>query len=296
MAAETTVLEAPRRNPFELMLRFFRIPIAVQISFVVVFGAIFMTAFAPFLPYKDAYRQDLRGKLQEPAIIGGPRQFIFGTDNIGRDLFSRTAFGLQRSFKLAAVAVVAGGVIGVLLGIFAGYVGGLIDDITQRLIDIQLAIPYILLALALIATLGTDEKNLIIVLALTTWVPYAKIARAETLPLKTREFVDLARVAGASHRRIVLRHILPHTLPSAFVVATLQVPTVMLFEAALSFLGVGVQPPDPSIGTIVSEGRGFIQTEWWFALLPSFVLVGIIMAMSIVGDFVRDTLDPNVNL
>lgn len=234
--------------------------------------------------------------MQDPAILGGAADHLFGTDNLGRDIFARTVLGLQTSFKLAVVAVLAGGIAGVIIGILAGYIGGFVDDLIQRLIDVQLSIPYILLALALITTLGTSENNLIIVLALTTWVPYAKIARAETLPLKKREFVDLARVAGASHWRVMFRHIMPHTLPSAFVVATLQVPTVMLFEAALSFLGVGVQPPDPSIGNIVFEGRAFLNSEWWFALIPSAVLVIIIMAMSIVGDFVRDTLDPNVNL
>jgi peptide/nickel transport system permease protein len=296
MAVDTTVLEAPRRNPWAVPLRIFRTPIGFQLSLAVIVIAGFLTAFASVLPLDDVFRQDLRGKLQEPAIIGGSADHLFGTDNLGRDLFSRTVFGLQRSFKLALVAVIAGGVVGVLLGVFAGYIGGIVDDITQRLIDVQLAIPHILLALALITTLGTDDKNLIIVLAVTTWVPYAKIARAETLPLKKREFVDLARVAGASHLRVMFRHILPHTLPSAFVVATLQVPLVMLFEAALSFLGVGVQPPDPSIGNIVFEGRAYIQSEWWFALIPSAVLVLVIMAMSIVGDFVRDTLDPNVNV
>ncbi len=296
MAGDTTVFEPPRRTNLSKALAFFRTPIGFQLSVLIVIGSFIVTALAPVLPIHDAFQQNLRGALNEPAIIGGNADHLFGTDNLGRDIFARTVLGLQTSFKLAVVAVIAGGVAGVLVGILAGYIGGVVDDLIQRLIDVQLSIPYILLALALITTLGSSETNLIIVLALTTWVPYAKIARAETLPLKKREFVDLARVAGASHWRVMFRHIMPHTLPSAFVVATLQVPTVMLFEAALSFLGVGVQPPEPSIGNIVFEGRGYLNNEWWFALIPSGVLVIIIMAMSIVGDFVRDTLDPNVNL
>jgi peptide/nickel transport system permease protein len=195
---------------------------------------------------------------------------------------------------VAGGAVVLGGIVGIFLGIVAGYVGGLTDRILMRLVDIQLAIPLMLLALLVVAALGPNLVNLIIVLAVTSWIRYARIIRGQVLTLRDREFVLSARALGASRLRIMLRHILPNVMTPALVVATLELARVIIMDAALSFLGLGVQPPAASWGRMLAEGRVYISSGWWIVTFPGLAIVLTVLSVNLFGDWLRDLFDPKM--
>jgi len=195
---------------------------------------------------------------------------------------------------IGAAAVVLGGCVGVLLGILAGFRGGLTDRILMRLVDIQLAFPLMLLALIVAAALGPSVRNLIIVLALTSWTRYARIVRGQTLALREREFVQSARAIAASPWRIMTRHILPNVMTPALVVATLELARVIILEAALSFLGLGVQPPWPSWGRMLAEGRTYMASAWWIAAFPGLAIMLTVLSVNLLGDWLRDYFDPKL--
>jgi peptide/nickel transport system permease protein len=264
-----------------------------------IFGAallvlLFALAVAgPWLGLPDPTRGDLRARMAGPTISwAGLGAHPLGTDQLGRDILSRIVVGSRVTLMIAGSAVVLGGVIGVALGLIAGYFGGWYDRVLMRLVDIQLAFPLMLLALLVVAALGPSLHNLIAVLALTSWVRYARIVRGQVLTVRELEFVQAARALGASHFRILARHILPNVLTPILVVATLELARTIVLEAGLSFLGLGIQPPSPSWGRMLADGRTYIASAWWIITLPGLALMLTVLGVNLLGDWLRDWLDP----
>ncbi|HVR49357.1 MAG TPA: ABC transporter permease [Pseudorhodoferax sp.] len=215
----------------------------------------------------------------------------FGTDQLGRDILSRAIAGARISLFIAACAVLLAGVLGTALGLVGGYLGGAVDAVVMRLADMQLAFPAVILALVLSGAIGVNLANLILVLTLANWARFARVVRGEVLSLKSRDFVLLARLAGASPLWIMLRHIAPNIVGTFVVLATLDVGSVIILEATLSFLGLGIQPPTPSWGAMIAEGRGFLSSAWWVCVAPGAVLIATVLAANLLGDALRDRLN-----
>ncbi|MBT9384370.1 ABC transporter permease [Pseudooceanicola sp. CBS1P-1] len=255
---------------------------------------VLLALFAPLLHLPDPTRGDLRARLAGPTWSGlfSPGAHPLGTDEVGRDILSRLIHGSRMTLMVASTAVVLGGIVGTFLGILAGYKGGLVDRILMRLVDIQLAIPLMLLALLVVAALGPSITNVVLVLALTSWIRYARIIRAQVLSLREREFVQSARAIGASTLRIMFLHILPNVLTPALVVGTLELARVIIMDAALSFLGLGVQPPTPSWGRMLADGRVYLSSAWWTVTFPGLAIVLTVLSVNLFGDWLRDYFDP----
>jgi len=251
---------------------------------------------------EDAREQDPEIKLGDTIVMltgpgtraGGSSTYLLGTDHLGRDLLSRIIFGARISLIVAAVTLVVGGGLGVLLGLLSGYYGGWVDELLMRLVDVILSLPLILVALVLVVAVGQSFEMIIGVLAIWIWPRFARMVRGEVLQLKTMDYVALARVAGASVPRILLVHLFPGTINTLIVVATLQVGIVILVEASLSFLGAGVPPPDPAWGSMVADGRDRLVDAWWGATMPGIAILITVMSLNLFGDWLRDTLDPKL--
>jgi peptide/nickel transport system permease protein len=226
---------------------------------------------------------------------GGSAAHLLGTDHLGRDVLSRLLFGARVSLVVGFTAVIVAGILGVALGITAGYLGGWVDEVIMRLTDTWLALPALTFAIFLAAVMGPSEMNIIIVLAAVYWTRYARVIRGEVLSLKEREFVRLAIIAGCSRLTIMRRHILPNVLNSAIVLATLMLGVVVVTEAALSFLGVGVPPPKPAWGLMLADGkRGLMAGYWWLTVLPGVCIMLLVLAANLLGDWLRVKLDPQL--
>lgn len=265
-------------------------PVAVLLI-VLVIPAIFADQIAPH----DPTRGSLSGRLLPPMwLSGGSSEHILGTDKVGRDILSRIIHGSRISVIIALIAIVVSGVIGTALGIIAGYWGRWVDALIMRLVDISLSIPIILLGLVLVAALGPRTSTVIGVIVVLLWSRYARLARGETLAVRVQDYISRAQVAGSSHRRIMVRHVLPNVFNSLVVLATLQVGFVIILESTLSFLGAGVPRPNPAWGLMVSDGRELVASEkgWWVSLLPGLAIMLVVLSMNLLGDWLRDRLDP----
>jgi peptide/nickel transport system permease protein len=225
---------------------------------------------------------------------GGDGSFLLGTDKLGRDILSRIIHGSRVSIIVAGIAIFFAGVIGTILGVTAGYFGGWVDGFIMRLVDVSLSIPIILMALVLVAALGASFKTIISVLVIFLWAQYARQTRGETLSIRVQDFIARAKVAGASDIRIMLRHIFPNVFNSLVVLATLQVGFVIILESTLSFLGAGIPRPTPAWGLMVADGRELIVVAWWVALFPGIAILLVVMSMNLLGDWLRDRLDPRL--
>jgi peptide/nickel transport system permease protein len=262
---------------------------------MIVLAVAFCALGAPFLALHDPNDQSLRRRLIPPGWEGkGTWEYPLGTDHLGRDIFSRAIYGSRVSLTVGFTAVLISGTLGVLLGLIAGYYGGKIEAIIMRLVDIQLAFPFILLAISVVAVVGAGLKNVIIVLGIAGWMVYARIVRGEVLSVKEREFVVAAKAVGVRDSLILFRHILPNVLTPVIVVATFSVANVIILEAALSFLGVGVEPAIPTWGGMLADGREYISTAWWLATFPGLAIMFTVLGINLIGDWLRDILDPRL--
>lgn len=266
---------------------------AALVLTTIILMALFSSWVAPFDPDQQIPWEARKGPWTSLEASG---RFVFlGTDHLGRDLLSRIIYASQVTLLVAFTAVAVSGVIGLLVGVIAGYYGRWIDAICMRLVDILLAFPFELLALAIVAATGSSLAIVIFVMAMRSWVIYARVVRAATLSVREREFVRAAVAMGASQRRIVFIHVLPNVLTPAIVIATLYVGRLILIESSLSFLGIGVPPPTPTWGGILGDGRAYIDTAWWIAFFPGLAIMITVLSVNLLGDWVRDYLDPKVD-
>jgi peptide/nickel transport system permease protein len=266
------------------------VPLAI-LTFLLVVPAVLAPQVAPYDPLQGS----LSKRLKPPAWQeGGSVQHLLGTDKLGRDMLSRIIHGARVSLVVSLVAIFVGGTIGTALGLVSGYFGGWVDSLLMRLVDISLSLPTILLALVLVAAVGPSFGTVIGVLVVILWARYARLVRGETLSVKERDFVARARVAGASHVRIMARYIFPNVVNSLVVLATLQVGYVILLESALSFLGAGLPRPVPAWGLMIADGRELIVTAWWVSMFPGLAIMLTVLALNLLGDWLRDHLDPKL--
>jgi peptide/nickel transport system permease protein len=264
---------------------------------VILLGVSFAAALAPELSPRDPNRQNIIARLQPPmkATRQGRIDFPLGTDALGRDVLSRLLYGARVSILVGLAAVLIGGVLGTLLGLVAGYAGGAADAVIMSIGDIQLAFPFILLAIMFLVVLGPGLTNLIVVLGIGQWVTYARIARGQTLAVRQKEYVEAARAIGAGTPHIVLRTILPNITAPLIVVASFNLAGVILSEAALSFLGLGVPPTVPTWGGMLAESRDqLLAGNWWLAVLPGVAIMLTVLSCNVLGDWLRDVLDPRL--
>ena len=256
-----------------------------------VFVSIFGKWLAP-LPFDE---QSLRLRFLPPAWLdGGNLNYLLGTDNLGRDVLSRIIVGAQASFIVAIAALAFGSVMGSLIGLTAGYFGGRIDAFVMRAADGMMSFPLVLAALLLVAVIGPGVHTVVIATSLILWARFARLIRSEVLSVRERDFIKLSLIAGASNNRIMFVHILPNVLNSVVVLLTLQLGFVIIVEATLSFLGAGVPPPTPTWGQMVASGRTYIETAWWISLFPGFAIAAVVLSFNLVGDWLRDHLDPKL--
>jgi peptide/nickel transport system permease protein len=280
-------------NPIARSYRFFRrwpvIPLLVVVALAMV------AIFAPLIVPYDPLYGNLEHVVDPPAWVeGGSGKHLLGADHIGRDILSRMVFGARISLMVAATVLLAGCLLGTIAGITSGYVGGVVDESIMRLVDFTYAVPFIMVALVAAVVFGSSLGLIIILLAIFSWAPFARLVRAEALRLKTMDYVSLAKVAGASPLRISYRHVLPGVMSTVLVLATLRVGLLILTESVLSFLGVGIPAPTPSWGNMVADGRDYVEAAWWISLFPGLAIFVTVFAFNFLGDWLRDWLDPRL--
>ena len=253
---------------------------------------VLIAVLGPLFAPHDPLRGYMLDRLKPPIWAGGTTKYILGTDQLGRDELSRLILGARVSLEAGASGTIVAALVGVALGLLAGYYSGAIDWVISSLVNIMLTFPFVLLALAIIAVLGTNFRNLIIVLALTSWPIYTRVIRAQVRAIRDREYMTAARVIGVGHVRAMLRHALPNVVNSIIVIASLQVAQLIILESFLSFLGLGVQPPTPSWGSMLGESRTYMFDRWWLAAMPGLAIFVTTLAINLLGDGLRDLLDP----
>src|SRR5499433_496321 len=268
-----------------------------------VFGAVVVVAVlgvalaAPLISPFDPLGQDLENRLKPPGWQDGAGYVhALGTDHLGRDLLARVIFGARPALLVGVAAVLISGVLGMITGLLSGYFGGRVDDALMRLADIQLAFPFILLAIAVIGVLGPSLVTIIAVIGVSSWVIYARVVRGAVLSIREREFIQAAQALGVRDWRVLVRHILPNAFTPWLVVATLDMARVIVIESALSFLGLGVQPPTPTWGGMLADGRVYLSTAWWLATFPGLAILITVLGINLLGDGLRDTLDPRLKV
>jgi peptide/nickel transport system permease protein len=297
LGAGEVVESRERQQDFRRVVRELVRNKAALIGLLILLGVAASAIFAPLISPHDPLTQEITQRLKTPAWTDpAGRTYLLGTDHLGRDILSRLIFGARISLIIGLSAVAVAGTIGTLLGLVAGYRGGRVDDFCMRLTDTMLAMPFILLALAVIAVLGPSLRNIIFVLGISSWVSYARVVRAEVLSLRTREFVAATQALGSGGGRIVFRHLLPNVLTPVIVIATLEVARMIILESALSFLGLGVQPPTPTWGGMLADGRAYLSTAWWLATFPGLSIMLTVLGINLLGDWLRDVLDPRLQL
>ncbi len=262
---------------------------------IMVLGVVFSAIFAPLISPHDPILQDVEKRLYPPlGQAGADPNYLLGTDHLGRDIVSRLIYGARISIVVSVSAVVFSAFLGTIIGLFSGFYGGKIDSVFMRLADVQLAFPFILLAIAIIAVLGPNLQNIIIVMGITGWVIYARVVRAEVLSLREKEYVMAVRALGGSNGRIIFNHLLPNVVPPIIVIITLEMARMIIMEAALSFLGLGIQPPTPTWGGMLADGRVYLITSWWLATFPGLVIMMVVLGINLLGNWLRDMLDPRL--
>ena len=276
------------------------------LSSTILASMILIAIFAPLITTGDPEKANLRHRNYPPFFQDAamdaeqiekgrePANYFLGTDILGRDLWSRLAYGARISLAVAAVSLVSGILIGTALGLLAGYYGGLVDELITRFVDVWLGLPFILIALVIAIVLGTSFMTVFILLALLAWTAFVRQIRAEVLTLKNREYVLSAQIAGASVTRILIRHLLPGVINTVIVIATFRIGQLILVEAFLSFLGAGIPPPTPAWGAMIADGRGYLRDAYWISVFPGLAIFLTVASMSFFGDWLRDRLDPRL--
>lgn len=287
---------APRRSSewgrrLHLLRRNRNAMVGVCVLAIVVVAALSADFISPF----DPNRQVLENRLLPPSwVAGGVPAHLLGTDHLGRDILSRMIHGSRVSLTVGLLAVVISGLVGITLGLVAGYYGKKTDALIMRMVDVQLAFPFILLALAVVAVLGPGLRNVILVIGIGNWMVYARVVRGQVLSVKEREFVEAARGLGARDFRVIFRHLLPNTLPPVIIVATFAVASCIITEASLTFLGLGVEASIPTWGSMLSDGRAYVGSAWWLATFPGIAMMFTVLSINMIGDWLRDIIDPRM--
>ncbi len=266
----------------------------IVLGTAIVFAFVIVGAFAPLLAPHPYDEQDLSNQLRPPVWAGGQVQHPLGTDEFGRDTLSRLIYGARVSLVVGLFSVVLAGLLGVTIGVIGGYLGGTLDAVFMRVADVQYSFPYILIAIVITAFWGASLTNVVVALGLAGWMTFARAARASTLAVKERDYIIAARATGAGHAHVMWRHILPNIAAPLIVFATFQVPSRILAEATLSFVGLGIQPPMPSWGNMLSQNRGYLLTQPWLVTLPGLALTIVALGVNQLGDGLRDLLDPRL--
>lgn len=287
-------VEAPPSKAYIVFRKMWHLRLGV-FGILLMAGLVIMALFAPWVATHDPLEQDILERLTPPAFMeGGSVEHLLGTDQLGRDVYSRIVHGAQISLTVGVSAVFVSMVIGVILGLFAGYFGGWIDAVVDFGVNAMLAFPFILLAMTLVIILGASMENIILALGISNWPIFARVARIETRKLRDQEFVVAARAQGLSHYRIIFKHVLNNLAAAMLVIATVEVARSIIRETFLSFLGLGIQPPTPSWGLMLAEGRDYILTVWWLSTLPGIAIFLSCLGINLVGDALRDLLDPRM--
>jgi peptide/nickel transport system permease protein len=269
-----------------------RLPLKVVAGGIVVAALIIVGVLSPWLAPHDPQHQALEAMLKPPQWLGGSH--VLGTDNLGRDILSRIIYGARVSLLVAFAVVLISGAVGILLGAISGYFGGKIDFAIQKLVEVVWAFPALLLAITILAFLGQGLFNLILALVAQRWIQYCRVVRGQTLSLRDRDFVAATRALGAGSPRVIRRHILPNLVQISLVIGTFSMASAIISEASLSFLGLGVPPGIPSWGTMLADSRSYISTAWWLALFPGLAIFVTVLGINLLGDGVRDLLDPRL--
>ncbi|MCC7363160.1 MAG: ABC transporter permease [Dehalococcoidia bacterium] len=279
--------------PLRRIRQIFRVVPVVPASVLAL--VVLCAVFAPLIAPHDPAKQDLLKAVQAPAWEdGGESSHILGTDQLGRDILSRIVYGARLSLQLSVIAVLLGGTAGTALGLIAGYRGGIADMLIMRFVDLWIAMPSILIGMIWSATFGAGFQTILVVLVLTGWIQYTRVVRGEVLSLRERDYVALAKVAGQGSFAIMRKHLLPNLAGTLAVIATLDFARVILFEASLSFLGIGVQPPTSSWGLMLSDGRELLSVASWLTLYPGLAILATVLSINLMGDRLRDHFDPHL--
>ncbi|MEY8830825.1 ABC transporter permease [Sedimentitalea sp. XS_ASV28] len=285
MSALTSTLKVMFRRPASG-----GVPIGLFVLILV--ALVFVAILAPLIAPYDPNTQNLLGRLKPPGTEARGVYYLLGSDELGRDLLSRAIYGARVSLAVAVLSVLLSGAVGITLGMLASYLGGWVEVVVMRLVDIFLSIPAILLAIIMVAVLGPGFVNVVLVLALTRWPRYARVAYGQTLAVSSQPFVRLATAMGAGPFHVLFLHILPNIIAPLAVVATLEFGLMILFEAGLSFLGMGVQPPTASWGAMLSVGRNYVSSAWWIATFPGLCLFLLVLSVNLLGDRLSEYLNP----
>ena len=283
-----------RRRQSYMLRRLRKSPIGI-IGVIIVTAVLLTAILAPWIMPQNPTSFDFKQRLVPPAWEeGGSSKYLLGSDQMGRDLFSRIIIGSRISVMVGISAVIIAGIFGVAVGLIAGFRGGWIDALFMRIVDALYAIPFILMAMTIVGVVGPSVLTIVVTLGFVQWQNYARVVRAEVLSLREREYVTAARVIGQSDLLIAIRHILPNAMASVIVIATLQVAATIISESALSFLGVGVQPPTVTWGLMLADGRNYLAGAWWLATFPGLAITITVLGIIFLGDWLRDVLDPRL--
>jgi len=268
----------------------------VMLSWLVLFGLVVMALGAPVLAPYDVREQQLLNRLAPPSAMGGTEEHVLGTDHLGRDVLSRLLFAMRTTLLVAALGTAIGLALGTSLGLLSALAGGFVDASIMFLVDVQASLPFVLVALAMIAFFGSSMLLMILVVGVAGWEVYARVVRGQVLSMRGLIFVEAARALGAKPTRVALKHVLPNVATTLYVMATVNFSHVILLESALSFLGLGVQPPRTSLGSLLGSGREYMLTNWTLAAIPGATIVLITVAISLIGDWLTEWSDPRQRL
>lgn len=295
MATLSAQVCKPRNPKLRKLLRDLQENPVNLLALIFILLVLFSAIFAPWLAPYDPTAQSLRLRLKPPIWLAGSETgHILGTDALGRDMLSRIIFGARISLLVGFTAVLLQTLIGVSAGLIAGYYGGFVDNLLMRFADVQQAIPFLVLVVAVAAVMGPSLTNTILILGITGWVTYGRVVRAQVLSLMQQEYITASQALGGKDRRVMLRHLLPNLVAPVTVVGTLTISAMILVEASLSFLGLGVPPPTPTWGGMVADGRNYLVTAWWVSVMPGIAVFLTVLAINLVGDWLREVLDPTL--